>query len=400
MFRPQTSTLTLPFSLTWPSDVIPPLQAPFHFLPDVERFARFMLATPEYLQCHFNDELRDLALEGKLREDLKDPIGAGFVEEARGRILKQIDLSFSLSTPNLQVDIGDVQRSLSRALVKSSIKLPTWPTGISPANRDQASSSKIATFSEKSPLLTNRPSRLVESPLNTGSYFFYMAANGRYVFLHPLDIRILLAKYTKYSQFPPNINLLVEAFVESSVDSELRKRCKYLAHLPEGSDVVFVEANLEAEVGKEILQPFEIALKQRRERRLEKERKEECARIKAEELTRQREREVGLWRDIDRIDFRSQIRGFADQNDDSSSLPPVIETSMPVIEGAWGSRSFAKAANSEAAGRTGSKGSELGRTDDDVRNFEVAWQELEEGATQRKGRHKQMIILGAGRRRR
>jgi hypothetical protein len=46
MQRPQITTLALPRSHTWPSDLLPPHQAPFHFLPDVYTYAKFMLATP------------------------------------------------------------------------------------------------------------------------------------------------------------------------------------------------------------------------------------------------------------------------------------------------------------------------------------------------------------------
>ena len=47
MHREPMSTLALPRSATWPSEAVPPLQAPFHFVPDVMEYARFMLATPE-----------------------------------------------------------------------------------------------------------------------------------------------------------------------------------------------------------------------------------------------------------------------------------------------------------------------------------------------------------------
>jgi hypothetical protein len=231
------------------------------------------------------------------------------------------------------------------------------------------------------------------------SYYFYMAANGRHVFLHPLDIRILLAKFNKYSQFPPEIDILVEAFVESSVNGDLRKRCKYLGHLPEGSDVVFVEANLENIVGKEALQPFEVALRLRRNKHLEKERKEERARIRGEELARQRERADGNWRDIDRVELSNAVTGLADNEVDPTSATP-----SQVVEGAWGNRSFATAANSSQSGGETRSERQRARRDEDAGDFDfdLAWQELEERAVQRKGRGKHLVVLGGagGRRRR
>ncbi|KAJ2974670.1 hypothetical protein NUW54_g11857 [Trametes sanguinea] len=43
--RPQITTLALPRSSTWPSDLLPPHQAPYHFLPDVFAFSKFIAAT-------------------------------------------------------------------------------------------------------------------------------------------------------------------------------------------------------------------------------------------------------------------------------------------------------------------------------------------------------------------
>src|SRR5713101_8123340 len=53
--RPHITNMALPRSDTWQAesqaggDLLQPHEAPFHFLPDVERFARFMLASPEQL---------------------------------------------------------------------------------------------------------------------------------------------------------------------------------------------------------------------------------------------------------------------------------------------------------------------------------------------------------------
>ena len=86
----------------------------------------------------------------------------------------------------------------------------------------------------------------------------------------------------------------VEAASEGSVDADLRRRCKYLSHIPEGADVVFIEADLEGVVGAERLGAFEGAIKVRRARRREKGRRDEKARAHAEE----REREMSQFRDL------------------------------------------------------------------------------------------------------
>ena len=83
--------------------------------------------------------------------------------------------------------------------------------------------------------------------------------------------------------------LLIQALVRPKVfDDDLRKRCKYLGHLPEGANVVFVEADLQSVVSDEGLKGFEQALRIRRSKRREKARKDEKARIRAEEREKEK----------------------------------------------------------------------------------------------------------------
>lgn len=84
------------------------------------------------------------------------------------------------------------------------------------------------------------------------------------------------------------------------MNEELRKRCKYLTHLPKGTDVVFVEVDWDAMAGsgtgtadengapkalidRGTLKPYEQVLRARRNKRRDRERKEERAKLKAEE---------------------------------------------------------------------------------------------------------------------
>ena len=82
------------------------------------------------------------------------------------------------------------------------------------------------------------------------------------LFLHPLDIRILPAHFHNYPSFPDTITVRVESVSEGTVNDDLRKRPNYLAHMPEGADLVFIETDLEGVVGAD-LKNFEAALKMR-----------------------------------------------------------------------------------------------------------------------------------------
>ena len=65
-------------------------------------------------------------------------------------------------------------------------------------------------------------------PPSTSAYYFYQAASGLPIFLHPLDFKILSSHFGAYAAFPDSIVIRVEAASEGSIDADLRRRCKYL----------------------------------------------------------------------------------------------------------------------------------------------------------------------------
>lgn len=119
----------------------------------------------------------------------------------------------------------------------------------------------------------------------TSSYVFFQAASGQSIFLHPLDTKILLAHYGSYSKLPRNLAVKVSGADEGSMNEELRRRCKYLSHIPMAADVVFIEVDWEGMdwIDKATLRPYEQALRQRRNRRRDKERREDRAKTRAEQ---------------------------------------------------------------------------------------------------------------------
>lgn len=112
-------------------------------------------------------------------------------------------------------------------------------------------------------------------------YYFYQALPHYY--LSPLDIRILKAAFGEYSLFPATILPRVEHVTTGHiVDDELRKRVKYLGHLPQGCEVNFLECDWRDVVTPDILEQFSSETGKRRKRNKEKEVREEKSRIRAE----------------------------------------------------------------------------------------------------------------------
>ena len=81
----QITILALPWSHTWPSDLLPP-QASFHFLPDFLSFSKFMFVTPVYLSLTWQETLMNLLQSAGCL--LKWMMGVSFIDGAEQKVWK------------------------------------------------------------------------------------------------------------------------------------------------------------------------------------------------------------------------------------------------------------------------------------------------------------------------
>lgn len=125
-------------------------------------------------------------------------------------------------------------------------------------------------------------SNIASSPQhNESPYFFYEALLHYY--LSPLDIRILKAAFGEFASFPTTVLPRVEHVSTGHiVDDDLRRRAKYLAHLPHGCEVGFLECDWTDVVSPEVLDAFTADIERRRKKNREKEVREEKERVRAE----------------------------------------------------------------------------------------------------------------------
>lgn len=303
MQRPHITTLALPRSDTWQAtalvnnELLEPHEAPFHFLPDVEQYARFMLASPEQLILDLTMELDVLDVEENSLRSVNDELGASFVVRAREKCLGMLSKAQEMEQDAIiRIRIEKKRNLLQEALNQAKARrrreasvtaLATPSNGATSTPDDSPNTAILNPIVPPPRAARNRRNNLNPPPHSSSSYYFFQAASGANVFLHPLDIRILLAHFGSYSAFPNDIAPVLESTSESTVDDDIRKRCKYLGHLPEGADVVFVEVDLESVVGEEALKPFENLLRTRRLRHKERAKKEDKARLRAEEKERE-----------------------------------------------------------------------------------------------------------------
>lgn len=321
--RNQMTTLALPASTTWPSDAIPPHSAPWHFLPDILSYSRFMLATPEYMLSELRRELAELEAEWEVMKG--DGLGRDFVRAAREKVERQVGkVSSELMTDVVRKEerqakegwvdaVGGEMRERAkrrererrqRERQEAAARLPEeemphpFVTGQASAFGQPRDNANIPPnlLVEPNPMPAPKRNRrrgnnaqpAIPQMPPSPSYYFYQSSLGANVFLHPLDIRILLAHFKSYSLFPPTISFTSSGFDTATINDELRKRCKYLGHLPAGTEVVFVEADLEEIVGSIGLHAFEQPLKARRSKRRERVKREDRAKSRWEKAEREK----------------------------------------------------------------------------------------------------------------
>ena len=411
MQRPQITTLALPRSATWPSDLLPPHQAPFHFLPDVFEFAKIMLATPGQLMADLSQDLEEVAAERHTLLSLKDELALVFVEYAEEKLRGQLAEAATLGGEHLRILIDKTTSTQQKQeLEKPRRAAPQQRENNAPNDQEGVPGASLSSHVPSQGRLHGSPQTAGRNPRqrrnvnppppSTQSYYYYQAASGLPIFLHPLDIKILLSHFKSYPAFPDDITVRVEAHSEGAVNDDLRKRWKYLAHFPEGADVVFIEADLEGVVGAGGLVNFEGALKQRRARRREKGKKDDKAKVKAEEREKER-----LAQTFGHDTFASQVRSqppvslvdFPSGPEESAASPSPANG--PMSSGAWGNRSFASAAALDSPTTSNSRQGQrqpLRTSEHDEYDFDVAWDELERMSGRSKRRNQKIAVMGGG----
>lgn len=177
------------------------------------------------------------------------------------------------SQPRLQTD-----QSTSTNAVPSSTSVQPMDSGTSLSASERTS----VTINERTSSRTTSVSGGGSAPHHPNSPFFFYEALQHF-YLSPLDIRILRAAFGDFSCFPSTILPRVERVSTGHiVDDELRRRAKYLAHLPRGCEVTFLECDWTDVVSPEVLKGFSAEVERRRKRNHEKEAREEKARLRAE----------------------------------------------------------------------------------------------------------------------
>ena len=286
---------------------------PWYHAAEVTDYARIMKGGEDYMNSQYDSEIEDLrrqAVEDELLfgdENTWTRKAISTIHDAKEKlkgignptdVLRQRAVSKSANQPAVEAEISVT--GTSDSVISSASGVTDTMPGPATDSHQSADSASTPAISDETDQLSESLDKLrINSECNSKSrpkargkeaqgshppdepYYFYQALPQFY--LSSLDIRILKAAFNEYASFPATILPRVEHISTGHiVDDELRKRVKYLGHLPYGCEVNFLECDWRDVVVPEVLSRFRTETERRRKRNREKEAREEKDRIRAE----------------------------------------------------------------------------------------------------------------------
>jgi hypothetical protein len=280
---------------------------PWYFAAEVTDYARVMKGSEEYMTSQYDAEIEDLKCQEQEDElmfgedaqwtkkavnavkeaktkivGIGNPPDASELSEQRARRQATQSSAFTEPIPESWEAVADEEKTIASAGLIEAASIPSEQPSIHTSKPEPAAEEPVKSAFGPPELSTRRPHAPDGHPPDS-PYYFYQALLHYY--LAPLDIRILKAAFGNFAAFPATLLPRVERVSTGHiVDDDLRKRTKYLAHLPYGCEVGFLECDWTDVVGPEILEKFGPEIERRRQKNKEKENREEKARIRAEKI--------------------------------------------------------------------------------------------------------------------
>jgi len=121
--------------------------------------------------------------------------------------------------------------------------------------------------SSDNPTADNRPKALM-NPKDV--FYFYQEVNGQRIFMHALNINMLVHEYGTLEACPPTITAKILEMDSSTMSENLRQRLRYLRHLPLSCSFEVAELDLNGLLSRKTIAHFKDQLTERRRRRQRK----------------------------------------------------------------------------------------------------------------------------------
>jgi len=99
------------------------------------------------------------------------------------------------------------------------------------------------------------------------TFYFYQASDGQAIFLHALNVQMLVTEFGSLENCPNTIKAEILEKDSSSMTTELRDRLRYLRHLPVCTAFEVAELDISSLVGRETLGQYAAQLEERHRKR-------------------------------------------------------------------------------------------------------------------------------------
>ena len=300
---------------------------PWYFAAEVMDYARMMKGGQDYMLAQFDEALAAVDILEK-EDELMFGEDAEWTGRAKRTLHEAKEKVMGIGNPPPQPKKPEPAelRHDSRPVIKFNESDDGVPemylqrhTAITPFDVAKVDDSSVTESPIHDPnhvprTLQEMRQRQMEKP-QPSEYLFYHAL--QHFYLSPLDIRILKSAFGSYHTFPSSILPRVERVTTGHiVDDDLRKRVRYLGHLPHGCEVGFLECDWTDTVSPAVLEEYKPMLERRRKRHDEKEAREEKDRIRIEKAE---ERELAAVRrkrpSISNDAFSAELPGLTDGTD-------------------------------------------------------------------------------------
>ncbi|XP_071374888.1 E3 ubiquitin-protein ligase RNF10 [Centroberyx affinis] len=243
--------------------------------------------------CHLQEQEEALLKQQKASAGDSLDLSSLTLDEPASPV-EEVVTNFSSTKPVLQYssafddevaefpeDAAGEQPGFPEGILESVLEEPPEATG------DAAPEPQPA---EEIPPCQAEPGRPTASAEHGPYYYFYQAEDCQQMFLHPVNVRCLLREYGSLEASPHSITGTVVEIEGHTVTEEIRRRHRYLAHLPLTCEFSICELALQPPIlSKETLDTFADDLEKRKRLRLKKARDEKRRerRIEIEENKKQ-----------------------------------------------------------------------------------------------------------------
>uniref|UniRef100_A0A8C2XM00 E3 ubiquitin-protein ligase RNF10 n=1 Tax=Cyclopterus lumpus TaxID=8103 RepID=A0A8C2XM00_CYCLU len=178
---------------------------------------------------------------------------------------------------------------------EGTAELPGFPESILESVLEEPAEAMMDAAPEPQPVEESPPSQAESGRPSTSVvhgpyYYFYQADDCQQMFLHPVNVRCLLREYGSLEASPDSITATVVEIVGHTVTEDIRRRHRYLAHLPLTCEFSICELALQPPIlSKDTLDTFADDLEKRKHLRQKKARDEKRRekRIEIEENKKQ-----------------------------------------------------------------------------------------------------------------